>query len=433
MSVPVASGVPDLLRRLVDRVPSMLAYWDRDLRCRFANQAYERWFGVNPQALNGTSIRDLLGPELFALNEPHIRRALAGEEQQFERIVPGADGVRRHSLAHYLPDVVDGEVVGFVVQVTEVTNLKVEQLSLRDEAAGHRHTIELLRKRESALRCAQRLGQIGSWEWEVATDITTWSEQMYRMFGRDPRRLSPFYAEHGQLYMPESWKRLQEGVRRTQSTGKPFLLELEYVHVDGSTGWLEMRGEAERDAIGMIVALHGTAQDISGRRHAQRARQDRELLRAQVDFDDPLADARGSGGAGAGFNARRWSREHRHRVLRAVEDAGVGVWLWDSATGQVLWENDQPYRIFGMDPEEPALDIETLASGFLHPDDVEAFRAAVLRTTEEFVHFHFEGRILRRPDRQVGWVRFQGRRQRPPAPALVLGTIIDITEHKRSA
>ena len=45
---------------LVDRVPSMLAYWDHDLRCRFANRAYERWFGVPPESLIGRTLRELL-------------------------------------------------------------------------------------------------------------------------------------------------------------------------------------------------------------------------------------------------------------------------------------------------------------------------------------------------------------------------------------
>lgn len=125
----------DPMRLLVDHVPSMLAYWDRDLLCRFANRAYERWFGVSPEALLGTSIRDLLGPQLFALNEPYIRGALGGEEQVFERIVPGPDGVERHSLAHYIPDVVDGEVRGFMVLVTEVTQLKQTQAALKREQA----------------------------------------------------------------------------------------------------------------------------------------------------------------------------------------------------------------------------------------------------------------------------------------------------------
>ncbi|MBT9457435.1 MAG: PAS domain-containing protein [Burkholderiaceae bacterium] len=123
------------MRLLVDRVPSMLAYWDRELRCRFANRAYERWFGVDPDALIGSSIRDLLGPELFALNKPYMDAALRGEEQVFERIVPGPDGVRRHSLANYVPDHLDGQVVGFLVQVTEITKLRQTEEALQREQA----------------------------------------------------------------------------------------------------------------------------------------------------------------------------------------------------------------------------------------------------------------------------------------------------------
>ena len=122
------------MRLLIDGVPTMLGYWDPDLRCRFANRAYETWFGVNPDQLIGTTAQDLLGPALFALNEPLMRKALAGERQIFERVVPGPDGVHRPSLAEYIPHVVDGEVVGFLVQVTNVTELKETRAALQRES-----------------------------------------------------------------------------------------------------------------------------------------------------------------------------------------------------------------------------------------------------------------------------------------------------------
>ena len=78
----------ELLRMLVDRISAMVAYWDATQRCRFANRAYERWFGVTPESLIGTHIRDLLGP-LYALNLPHIEAALRGQTQDVEREIPG--------------------------------------------------------------------------------------------------------------------------------------------------------------------------------------------------------------------------------------------------------------------------------------------------------------------------------------------------------
>ncbi len=268
------------IRLLVDQVPSMLAYWDRDLRCRFANRAYERWFGVNPDSLIGTSIRDLLGPELFALNEPHIRAVLRGEEQLFERIVPGPGGIKRHSLASYLPDIVDGEVAGFMVQVTEVTKLKETEAALRAEAAERERANDRLRRSDSALREAQRLGQIGSWEWEVGADITTWSDELYRIFGRDPSRLPPSFAEHPQIYTAESWSRLQDAVDRALRTGEPYVLELEYLRPDGSSGWIEGRGEVVREADGSVLRLRGTALDVSARRQMEQVRLQRDLAEA---------------------------------------------------------------------------------------------------------------------------------------------------------
>ena len=123
------------LRALVDQMPTMVAYWDRSLRCRFANRAYEEWFGLGPGCLLGTHVRGLLGPEIFELNQPMMLKVLAGERQRFERIIPGPGGEQRHSLAEYIPVAVAGEVQGFVVQVTNLGELKQTQAALRRETA----------------------------------------------------------------------------------------------------------------------------------------------------------------------------------------------------------------------------------------------------------------------------------------------------------
>jgi PAS domain S-box-containing protein len=132
----------EILLALVDRISAMVAYWDVDQRCRFANRAYERWFGVKPEALIGTHIRDLLGP-LYTLNLPYIEGALRGEPQEFEREIPDpAGGPSRHSLANYIPDVVDGAVRGFFVLVTDISEVKRAQLALRESEALLRLTID---------------------------------------------------------------------------------------------------------------------------------------------------------------------------------------------------------------------------------------------------------------------------------------------------
>jgi PAS domain S-box-containing protein len=245
--------------------------------------------GVNAQGLVGASMADLLGPTRFAINEPHIRAALRGEERTVEMEIPAADGLQRRGLVHYMPDLVNGQILGFVVQVTDITSLEEAKAALNAEVAERERVNERLRKSEAALRQAQRLGQIGSWRWEIAPDITTWSEELYRIFGRDPSSLPPSYAVHGQLYTLKSWSVLQSAVARTLDTGEPFAVELEYVHPDGTTGWTEGRGAVERDGQGAIVALHGTSQEISLRRRA------REATRGVASADQPLHPTSGHG------------------------------------------------------------------------------------------------------------------------------------------
>ena len=113
-----------LLRQLVDHVPGMLAYWDATQRCRFANRAYESWFGVPCAALVGRSMQELLGP-IYPPNLPYIEGALRGVPQTFERDIPLANGSpMRHSLAQYVPHVVEGAVRGFFVLVSDTSSLR---------------------------------------------------------------------------------------------------------------------------------------------------------------------------------------------------------------------------------------------------------------------------------------------------------------------
>jgi diguanylate cyclase (GGDEF)-like protein/PAS domain S-box-containing protein len=126
-----------LLVDMVDHLEAMIAYWDGDQICRFVNQAYRVWFGRGRDELLGISLKELLGP-LYEMNLPHIEAAYRGERQVFERGIPRPDGSGiRHSLATYLPRIVDGEVIGIFVHVADVEPLKELELELkaaRDEA-----------------------------------------------------------------------------------------------------------------------------------------------------------------------------------------------------------------------------------------------------------------------------------------------------------
>lgn len=119
---------------VTDNVPAMVAYWDKDMRCRFANRVYVDWFGVTAEWVMGRQIVELLGPKLYETNLPYIRGALEGVPQHFERDLRfSRTGEVRHTCASYIPEIVDGKVLGFFVLVIDVTDLKRAQLAAEEE------------------------------------------------------------------------------------------------------------------------------------------------------------------------------------------------------------------------------------------------------------------------------------------------------------
>lgn len=115
------------LQTIIDQMPAMIGYWDRDLRNGFGNRAYLEWFGLTPEQMRGRHIRDVIGAQRYALNLPFIEQALAGQTPLFERTIVDAAGVTRHTLASYVPDLSDGAVRGFYAFVTDISQLKRAQ------------------------------------------------------------------------------------------------------------------------------------------------------------------------------------------------------------------------------------------------------------------------------------------------------------------
>jgi two-component system, NarL family, sensor histidine kinase UhpB len=134
---------------IANAIPAMIGYWNRDLRCEFANDAYLEWFGLTPDEAIGMPMRELLGEELFRLNEPYVRAALNGSAQRFEREIRKPDGTIGSTDARYIPDVdPSGNVRGFSVLVSVITELrrayaKILELAQRLETArdDERHSL----------------------------------------------------------------------------------------------------------------------------------------------------------------------------------------------------------------------------------------------------------------------------------------------------
>ena len=102
----------------------------------------------------------------------------------------------------------------------------------------------------------------GNWHWDLRTDTTVWSEQLYRMIGREHATVPPF-KEHSLFFTSESWIRLVDATLELLQTGTPYELTLQMLHTDGGRRWVIRNGEAVTNEYGDILELRGTVQEIS--------------------------------------------------------------------------------------------------------------------------------------------------------------------------
>jgi PAS domain S-box-containing protein len=112
------------LSLLVESVPALVAYVDRDGVIRLGNRRFREWLSIEPQQLAGQRLEDVIGPDLYAKVEPFVRRAIRGESVSFERWINLESGARYLAtflVPHRTPD---GDLNGFYALTSDLTSHK---------------------------------------------------------------------------------------------------------------------------------------------------------------------------------------------------------------------------------------------------------------------------------------------------------------------
>ena len=257
-----------LLRAVLDGTPDPIFLTDRECRMVMANPAMLLAVGKPAERVLGKTSREVVDDPAGAraLMENDRRIMETGVAESLEETLPGPGGVRIFLSTKSPYRDLEGRMAGVIGVSRDITERKVAE--------------ELLRKSEAQLREAQHLAHVGSSVWDVDSDTTTWSEEMYRITGRDPNGPAPTYAERAALYTPESWARMSEAMQRAVTTGEPYELDLDIIRPDGAVRRTHASGAAVRDDRGRVVRLQGTLQDITEQKRAEEAlRQSEEALR----------------------------------------------------------------------------------------------------------------------------------------------------------
>jgi diguanylate cyclase (GGDEF)-like protein/PAS domain S-box-containing protein len=256
------------LSMITDNMPALISYVDSDVRYRYANATYREWFGVTPQDIEGRTVREVLGEEIYALRESHIRDALAGKEVVFELPVMHG-GRKRHTQVRYVPEVRDnGEVAGFYILASDVSGLK--------------RTEDMLRESEHQLSLALESSQLALFDWNVITGEVFLSEQWSVILGGAPQPTRTRFADLEALVHPDDRPmlgRLIQGVLK--STTPHYRAEHRVKRNDGKWIWIQSNGQVtSRDANGRALRFVGTNGDISERKRAEE-----ELLQSRTELE----------------------------------------------------------------------------------------------------------------------------------------------------
>jgi PAS domain S-box-containing protein len=249
-----------------------------------------------------------------------------------------------------------------------------------------------LQQSEAHLREAQRIGNLGSWDYEVGAERIVWSDQLYRMFGL-PVGASPESFEDLQQHLhPEDRERHRHVVKKILATQEPYDEEFRIVRPDGSEAVINVRGEVILDDRGEVVRLTGTAQDITQRKQAEQRLHDLSLY-----------------------------------LSLALDSGQIGTWILDLQTQIVTWD-DRLLQIYGFTQAPANL---TVWLQTFHKDDLEQLEADLAQVLAGSQPTPQTVRIWR-GDGQLRWIQAtalmttdtEGR------PWRMFGTIIDITETK---
>ena len=248
-----------------------------------------------------------------------------------------------------------------------------------------------LQESNARLEEAQRIANVGYYSWNLIENRVTWSDEVYRIYGLDPRQGAIDLAKVGEMIHPEDRELVFAAAEKALQSGTPADIEHRLVRPNGEIRTIHSVGTVKRDASGRAYEMFGTAQDITDRKRSEEA-----LKRSQFYLSEG------------------------QRI------AHIGSWAFDDSGH--YW-SDELYKIYGLDPQNGAPTIEQYLA-LIHPQDRASMAETIKRMQEEHRGFDQIERIIR-PDGQLRYIRavavpvieqglFKG----------FIGTTMDVTEQE---
>jgi PAS domain S-box-containing protein len=266
-----------LSERLIDALPLLVSYIDRDQRYRFNNRAYETWFGVDPGELFGKHLRDVLGEQAYGRVREHVEAALAGSSSVFQGRLRYAGAGERAVRVDYIPDRDDDEVQGFFAVVAELTDLD--------------HARDQLRSSEARMRAVVDAAAEGIITIDTRGVIQSFNAAAKKLFGYKDNEV---IGQNVKMLMPPSYAGEHDDyIRRYLETGEKKIIgsgrEVRGRHKDGTTFPMHLSVSEIQD--GGTSGFAGIVRDLTQQRELEKHLADAQVAerrRLAQDIHDSL-------------------------------------------------------------------------------------------------------------------------------------------------
>jgi PAS domain S-box-containing protein len=301
----------------------------------------------------------------------------------------------------------NGEIQGYIGTVTDISDRKAAETALQQlnhelETRVQQRTVKL-QTSETNLREAQRIAHLGSWEFDLATQKITCSEELLRIYGLNPDQSELTSTEHLQCFHPNDCDRFNTVMQQAMKTGIFEATELQFSRPNGSVGWVLTQAEALRNPLGEVVKLFGTSLDISDRKLA-------EIERQQVE------------------DSLRASEERWQLALQGNND---GIWDWNIQTNEIFYSVRWKEMLGYADHEIPHHFEEW--SSRVHPQDFERVMSLHTAHIQQKLPYQAEYR-MRCKDGSYKWILDRGQAlwDGTGVPIRMVGSHTDISDRKQA-
>ncbi|WP_286186719.1 PAS domain-containing protein [Geitlerinema sp. P-1104] len=369
-------------RHVIETLNDMVFILDQDGRFSYVSPTFKTVMGYDLTDLSSQPFSHLIHPDDLDVCLTSFQQAFNQEKVSgLEYRVLHQDGHYYWHRANLAPlNNLQTQVNQCLGIASYIHDSKQAQLVLQDSKARLDFVLEAVGE--------------GTWEWDLQTNVVTYSQEWPKLLGCRPEDLTNTQQDWDSRLHPDDRVRAYEDMNR-YLCGETSLYESEHRLCcgDGTYKWILSRGQViERDDAGNPIRFIGLFRDISQRKANEAA----------------LAELTG-------------------KLRQAQEVAHIGHWSFDLLTEQISW-SAEVFRIFGLDPEgsEPSFS-EHLQQ--IHPDDREYFSQRVAEAASGKPQ-NFDCAIIL-GDGQTRYINSRIQLEaRDGQVSRMFGTVMDITERK---